>query len=232
MPRAAPRGAPDPPAPATAPSPTIAVQKARGRPKLEAIDGGLGPGGPAAAPAGPPQPLPPPPAAAAPIFGPEVQPEPVRRPWTPEEAALAATGAHNVAWTGAFFLRKELTQRELLEKAYADPKELDAAAPSIARILDHSPLEPGGAGTLGLLGDVLVTAQAFVSLEVRHATLVEEARRRLKEKGHEAGPRPSGSAPARPAPVPPSTPREDDDVEPIDDSAFRFRPDQLQVLGP
>jgi hypothetical protein len=160
----------------------------------------------------------------------------VRRPWAPEEAALAATGAHNVAWTGAFFMRKELTQRELLEKAYADPKELDAAAPSIARLLDHTPLEPGGEGTLGLLGDVLVTAQAFISLEVRHATLVEEARKRLKKQGQETGPRGSAPEPPRPPapmrPLPPDEDQEQDVDEGPDDGAFHFRPDQLAVLQP
>ena len=226
---AAPRAA----RPAAAPSPdtpTIAVQKARGKPKLELLEGAGGAAAPGAPPGTPttPQPLPPPPAAAAPVFGPEGAPQEARRPWTPEEAALAATGAHNVGWTGAFFVRKEITQRELLERAYADPKELDAAAPSIARILDRTPFEPGGSGTLGIIGDVLVTAQAVISLEVRHATLVEEARKRLKEKGAETGPR--GKAPPPPAPRrerPPEAPPEPDAG---DDGSFRFSAQDLAVL--
>jgi hypothetical protein len=216
------------------PSPTIAVQKTRGKPKLEVVDGSGS--GPAAAPGAPPvapKPLPPPPAAAEPIFGPEGTPEVPRRPWTPDEAALAAAGAHNVGWTGAFFVRKELTQREMLEAAYADPKELDAAAPSIARVLDKTPLEPGGSGTLGLLGDILVTAQAVLGLEVRHASRVEEARQRLKKQGQQTGPRAGAPSPPpdRPRPPAPPGPPLEDDAGAMDDAAFSFSPDQLSLLN-
>jgi hypothetical protein len=212
------------------PSPTIAVQKVHGKPKLELPEGAGGATAPGPSPAAPAQPLPPPPAAAAPVFGPEGEPPQTRRPWTPDEAGLAAAGAHNVGWSGALFVRKELTERELLEAAYADPKELDAAAPSIARVLDKTPLQPGGSGTLGLLGDLLVTAQAFVQLEVRHASRVEAARKRLKEKGQEPGAR-AGSAPAPPRKERPSTPPPARDMEPEGDGSFRFNPAELQVLG-
>ncbi len=236
----APRPAPAPgdppvaaPARAAAAVPTIAVQHGRGRPKLEALDGGLGAAAPGTPP-GKPQPLPPPPAAAAPVFGPEGPPQTERRPWTPEEAALAATGAHNIGWSAGLFMRKELTERELLEKAYADPKELESAAPSIGRILDKTPLEPGGAGTLGLIGDILVTAQAMLSLEVRHATLVQEARKRLKAKDRpQSGARtgPADAPQPRPpeAPPRPFAPQEEPEEGP-DDAAFHFRPDQLAIL--
>jgi len=231
---------PDPPglpAKPVTPSPTIAVQKTRGKPKLEVLEGAT-PAAPGAPPVAP-KPLPPPPAAAEPVFGPEGTPEVPRRPWTPDEAALAATGSHNVGWSGAFFVRKELTKRELLEAAYADPKELDAAAPSIARVLDKTPLEPGGAGTLGLIGDILVTAQAVLGLEVRHATRVEEARKRLEKlekQGSETGQR--AATPGRPAAPasrperPAAPPSEDEGPDAMDDGAFRFSPDQLRILRP
>jgi hypothetical protein len=134
-------------------------------------------------------------------------------------------------------LRHELTQRELVEKAYADRKELDAAAPSIARVLDKTPLQPGGAGALGILGDLLVTAQAFVTLEVRHASLVEEARKRLKANRPEKRTGPAPDAPQRrpdttPAPPPAAESYPEEEGGEDGEGAFHFRPDQLSVLKP
>ena len=214
---------------ADAAGPTIAVQRAAGRPRLEVVDGGPPRGGPA------PGPLPPPPAAAEPVFAAPGGPEPARVPWTPEEASLAVTGAHNAAWTGALVLRGE---KELLEPAYADPKELQAASGNLARLLDHTPLQPAGAGPLGILGDLLVAGQAVIALEVRHASLVSAARRRLLHEVEAPRPPSAPAAPRAPAAAPPSTPAPGGrpattPPPPADDGegGFRFSREQLAVLA-
>ena len=220
--------------PRAAEPPSIAVQKASGKPRLEVMEGGAPPG----TPGSPPSPLPPPPAAAEPLFGPQGELEQVRRPWRPEEAALAVAGAHNAAWTGALFIRHE---QELLEPAYADPKELAPASESLARLLDHSPLEPGGAGPLGILGDLLVSLQGVVSLEVRHLRLVDDARQRLSQHAG-APPRAATPAPPRPAPPPasmpprpsagtPPAPRQPPPDQADESGGYHFSADQLAVLA-
>jgi RNA polymerase sigma factor (sigma-70 family) len=70
-----------------------------------------------------------------------------RSPWTPEEAALAVTGAHNAGWTAGLALRHE---EALLEAAYAEPKELDNAGRSLGRLLDHSRFVPVGTELLAI----------------------------------------------------------------------------------
>jgi hypothetical protein len=174
--------------------------------------------------------------------GPDAAAAPERRPWTADEATLAVTGGHNAGWTAGLTLSHNL-RRELLEAAYAKPQELATAGDALARLLDHTPLEPGGAGPLGIISDVLVSAQAVIGLEVRHQGLVREAARRLEDRGGSgSAPRPAPGpvrpgphmAPAPPPPPPPPPPSRAEappEPEPEEGAAFRFDRKALQVIA-
>jgi hypothetical protein len=216
-------------------APQIAVERAAGKPRLEVLEGN-----PAQAPGakGAPavEPLPPPSQTAAPPFSEPTAPQQeVRRLWSPEEAALLFTGAHNAAWTPYHLLRKE---QALVEARAAEPKELDAAAPALGRLLDRQPLvQPGGEGPLGIFGDLLVATQALVTLELRHQELVEQARRRLaRENGSHPQPAARPAPAAGPPPsAPPAPPRhagpQAASEEQEDEGGFRFTGPALEVLN-
>jgi hypothetical protein len=209
-------------------SDVIAPQPTTGKPRLEEK-----PEGAAAAQASPP-----PSQLAGDAGTPAEAVAPAPAGWTPEQAALATTGLHNGV---GVVLYKHPEQR----KAHlADPRELDDAAPSLARVYDKLlPFLQPGAGPLGLIGDLLISGQAVVQMEVRHFEEVRKATARIErelERGA-AHPRPAAAPPAAsnghtppPAAAPPVThwpaAEEPDVVIAGEDEGFRFDGDLSAFL--
>ena len=67
----------------------------------------------------------------------------------------------------------------LFEAWRADTKELDAAGPSLARLLDRIG-PPGGGGLLGLISDGLMALNSVITMEVTHARAVVAAAEKLE----------------------------------------------------
>jgi hypothetical protein len=179
----------------------IRPQPTGARPRLETDSNGSAHAPPPPAAAPPSAPNLPPPFQAAPA---PVAPEPVGN--TPEAAALLIVAAHNIA--GCALLAIKAQPAPVLEAWIAEPRELDAAAPALARTLDSIGIHigDGGEGLIGKVVDGVMCLGAIGGMELRHVNEVRKAQERVARAQLAAETAPPAAQAGQPTPPPPPPP--------------------------